>query len=240
MRKIISLAAGLGAAVATIPAAAITTFATFTPTSNVANINFVGAGNAGAIASTPASPVTFRFLDATGTTSVFDVSAIFNFAAGITGGTIVSGIAIAPATAGTTSFTSVAPVTFNGHTGTNLLTAAFTGGAFTGLVGGSAASYVNSQPPSAVTFTSDFLDFSQTTARDISIAINAINPSIGGGPGGLGDFSGSASGLFGADLSSGAGNDIVPEPAAWVMMVAGFGLVGVMTRRRSQMRIVEA
>jgi len=120
------------------------------------------------------------------------------------------------------------------------LTASFSGGKFLGLIGGSVASYVNSQPPSAVTFTSDFIDFSQTTARDISLAINAINPSISGGPNGLGDFSGTASGLFGADLSSGSGNDIVPEPAAWMMMVAGFGLVGVMTRRRSGLRVVEA
>ena len=241
MNSYLLATAGAVAVIAVVPASAITTFATFSPANNSSNFNFTaGAGGTGTVTSTPGSPVTFRFLDATGTNSVFDVAATFNFLASTAAGIVAGGLGIAPATAGILNFTAAAPTTFNGHTGTNLLTASFFGGMFLGLIGGSVASYVNSQPPSAVTFTSDFIDFSQTTARDISVAINAINPSISGGPSGLGDFSGTASGLFGADLSSGSPNGVVPEPASWAMMVAGFGLIGAMKRRRSGPRVVEA
>lgn len=241
MHKRYLAVAAVIAAVASVPAAAITTFATFTPTSNAANINFTGgAGGTGVVSSAPGSAVTFRFLDAAGTTSVFDVGATFNFLASTVGGIVAGGLGIAPATTGTASFTSTGAVNYNGHTGTNLLTAVFRGGAFSGLIGGSVASYVNSQPPSNVTFTSDFIDFSQTTARDISIAINAINPLISGSSSGLSSFDGTASGNFGANLSAGSGSGVVPEPAAWAMMVAGFGLVGAMTRRRATTRTVTA
>ncbi len=231
------LAAASAAMMAVVPASAITTFASFTPLNNGSNINYSAAD--GSVTSTPGSQVTFRFLDPLGTNTVFDTAATFNLTTGTSAGIVAGGLGIAPATSGTINFTAAAPVTFNGKTGTNLLTASFTGGAFSGLIGGSVASYINSQPPSAVTFTSDFIDFSQTTARDLSLTIDAINPGIVGGPSGLADFAGTAGGLFGADLSSGSGLT-VPEPASWAMMVVGFGLVGAMTRRRPTLRVVEA
>lgn len=67
-------------------------------------------------------------------------------------------------------------------------------------------------------------------------------PNFSGGIGGIVNFTGSgvgpatgdrySGGLGGASgviLSSGA----VPEPAAWVLMVAGFGMVGTLARRRT-------
>jgi hypothetical protein len=228
------------AGLSSVPAGAITAFASFSPLSNAPNINFIsGNGGTGTVTSTPGAPVTFRFLDATGSTSVFDVAATFNFLASTAGGLVAGGLGIAPATTGSIHFTSLSAVTYNGHSGTNLLTANFSGGVFSGLVGGSVASFVNSQPPGAVTFTSDFINFSQTTARDISIAINAINPTIATNLGGSSSFAGTASGNFGADLSSGSPSG-VPEPASWAMMIAGFGLVGAMNRRRSTTRHVTA
>jgi hypothetical protein len=240
VKKIYLGLAAAVAAMAVVPASAITAFAAFTPLNNGSNINFTpGAGGTGTVSSTPGSAVTFRFLDATGANSVFDVAATFNFLTSTLSGIVAGGLGIAPASTGSFSFLANAPVSFNGKTGVNLLTGSFAGGAFSGLIGGSVASYVNSQPPSAVTFTSDFLDFSQTTARDISIAINAINPSISGGASGLGEFSGTATGVFGSDLAAGSPNG-VPEPASWAMFVGGFGLIGVMARRRSGLRVVEA
>jgi hypothetical protein len=71
------------------------------------------------------------------------------------------------------------------------------------------------------------------------------------GPGGLGFltnvrslvFGGAAGGVVWDDITLGAGNDplpppalAVPEPAAWAMMLAGFGLAGVMLRRSSPQR----
>lgn len=65
------------------------------------------------------------------------------------------------------------------------------------------------------------------------------------GPGGLGfltgvqslRFAGQASGFVIDDLTFGAGNDplpppAVPEPAAWALLMTGFGLTGLMLRRR--------
>ena len=237
MVKMYLAAAGAALMTALSPAAAITAFATFTPTSNASNLDFSAATST--VTSTPGSFVTFRFLDPTGTTAVFDTTAAFNFSATIANGAVLPGAVFATATSGSTSFTTAAPVSFNGRTGTNLLTATFTGGLFTGVLGGSSASYINSLPPSAVTFTSDFVDFTQSTARDISIAVTSINPLIDVGSGGINDFSGTAGGLFGADVSAGSPLD-VPEPAAWAMMVVGFGLIGTATRRRSRLRAVEA
>lgn len=229
MNKAMLLAAA-AAMVPSVPVAAITTFATFTPTTNASNITFTtGAGGTGSLDSM-AAPVTFRFLDPTGTTTVADFSAVFALTAATGPGTMAGGLGIAPSTTGDLSFTTASAVTFDGHTGTNLLTAHFTGGSLVGLVGGSVASFVTSQPPGTVTFTSDFLSFAGSTSRDIALAIDAINPSLSGGPSGLANFLGTVSGNFGADLSSGSGSD-VPEPAAWVMMVAGFGLVGTIRRR---------
>lgn len=240
MSRIPLVAAAAFAALATVPAGAVTAFASFSPLSNAANIEFIADANgAGTVSSIPGSPVTFRFLDPTGTNSVFDTTANFNFLATTEGGLAAGGLGIAPATAGSFTFTSLGAVTFNGRTGTNLLTAAFTGGVFSGLAGGSVGSFVNSQPQSSVTFTSDFFDFAQTTARDISIAINAINPPLEVSQGGLNAFAGTASGNFGSDLTDGSGAT-VPEPASWAMMVAGFGLIGAVRRRRSGSRVVTA
>lgn len=233
------LAAGLIGLCASVPAMAITTFASFSPLSNVANINFTGMNNGSGTLSALGAPVTFRFLNPTGSTSVLDVAALFNFSALTSGGIVAGGVGIAPVTSGTLNFTSLAATTFNGRTGTNLLTATFTGGAVTGLVGGSVASFVNSQPPSGVVFTSDFFNFSNSTARDISIAINAINPLIAAGAGGMATFDGTASGTFGTDDAGGIGST-VPEPASWAMMIVGFGLVGATARRRARATAIAA
>ena len=239
MKKIIWVASSIAAIAFGVPAAAITTFATFSPLSNAANISFTGSNTGAGTLSSVNTPVTFRFLDASGTTSVFDVASMFNLSATTTSGIVAGGVGIVPVSSGTLSFTSAAATTYNGHTGTNLLTAAFTGGALTGLIGGSVASYINSQPPSAVTFTSDFFDFSTTTARDISLAINAINPSIAASAGGVANFDGTVSGNFGADLAAGSGST-VPEPASWALLIAGFGLVGAVARRRATISKVAA
>lgn len=36
--------------------------------------------------------------------------------------------------------------------------------------------------------------------------------------------------------SLGVGGPVIPEPASWMMMIAGFGLVGGMVRRRGGAR----
>jgi hypothetical protein len=85
-----------------------------------------------------------------------------------------------------------------------------------------------------VSFTSDFLDFSGSSAFDLALAINAINPRllIGNTFNGVAQFSGTVAGNFGADGDPAGTGAVIPEPASWAMMIAGFGLVGASARRR--------
>lgn len=238
MKILTALAVGFGAAISA-PAAAITAFATFTTTSALPSVDFVGSGNGAGVISSVAQAVTFRFLDPLGGPTPTDFAATFNFTANTAGGVVVGGVGVASVPTGTFSFTSATPVTFAGSTGTNLLSGVFTDGALTAKIGGSVASLFNSTPPSTstVTFTSDFLDFSQSLERDLSFAINAINPLIAASSlgGGVANFSGTISGNFGADVIAGNGLPVVPEPGTWLLMIAGFGLVGTAMRRRSTM-----
>jgi hypothetical protein len=234
-----SVTFGLGAALllAAAPASAITTFANFSPTTSSPNISFDGSLSGAGTITSVASPVNFSFLDADGITPAITFSSLMNLTATTGDANLAYGLAILPISAGTLTFTSTSAVTYNGHTGTNLLTVAFSGGSLTGLMGGSTASYGNSTPPNTVTFTSDFLDFSSTTARDLVLGINGINPSLGFAFGGSRSHSGVATGNFGADLSAGSPQGDVPEPASWALMLVGFGMAGGVMR--SQRRRVE-
>lgn len=239
--KLKILIAATGLTLAT-PVFAITAFASFIPDNSVPNIEFTGTGaGAGTLTST-AAPVTFRFLDSLGLGNT-SFSALLNLAITTTDGSVVAGgtLGVLPVSSGTISFTSLGPVMFNGQTGTNLLTATFSGGFVTGQIGGSTANYGNSEPPRTVTFTSDFLDFSSSTARDLALAIAAINPLLDADSvfGGVANFSGTVAGNFGVDGSVGIPGAI-PEPGTWLLMVAGFGLIGSAMRRRSSVPVVTA
>lgn len=226
--KLLMVGAAL-AVLAASPASAITAFATFTPVGSNSNVFASGS-----TISSVGEAVTFRFLDPNGSSAFTDVAALLNFTANIANGATFAGIGIIPVNSGTISFTTAAPVTFGGHTGSNLLTAIIGGGgAFTGPINGSVAAYGNSRPPNDVTFTSDFLDFSQSTARDVALAINAINPSltaanIAAGTG----FAGTLSGNFGSDSVNGFPFP-VSEPASLALMALGLGFVVARARRAS-------
>jgi hypothetical protein len=227
----LGLACGAAALLlAAAPASAITTFADFSPASNMANLFYTGTlDGTGSITST-AAPVQFSFLNPDGTSDLVTFDALMDFSAMTGSAQVVSGLAILPISAGTIAFTSASAVTYNGHTGTNLLTVSFDGGALTGALGGSTANYGASTPPYTVNFTSDFLDFSGSTTRDLALAIDAINPSVGFAFGSSRFNAGSITGNFGADISTGLPEGAVPEPASWAMMLCGFGLAGSVLR----------
>ena len=239
MKLLSMLALGASVAVAA-PAAAITTFAAFLPQSATPNIQFTGAPDGAGTLSSVSQPVTFRFLDTVGGGPSTDFDAIFNLNATTTGGMVFSGTGIAPVTSGSFSFTSASPVTFGGITGNNLLSGFFSGGAVTAQIGGSTANYGNSTPPRTVVFTSDFLNFSESTARDMALAIGGINPLIEAASfdQGMGSFSGTVVGNFGSDVFAGGGLPVVPEPGTWALMIGGFGFVGTAMRRRKTMATV--
>jgi len=221
---------------AAAPVSAVTIFADFTPTSNQPNIQYSGSVAGNGTISDLGQLVHFSFLNPDGTPSGTSFDALMTLNATTGAATTVGGLAVLPVLTGSVSFTTASAVTWGSHTGTNLLTANFTGGSFASLVGGSTATYGNSTPPNTVTFTSDFLDFSGSTTRDVALAVDAINPPVGVLFGGRRLHTGSVSGNFGADISSGSPQG-VPEPASWALMFAGFGLAGSVLR--SQRRRTE-
>ena len=230
--KLSIVTTALVAFAAASPAYAVTAFATFTPQSSDSNVFASGSS-----LSSIDQPVTFRFLDPNGSTATTDVSALLNFSSTISNGAVFGGIGIIPVTSGTISFTALAPITLGGRTGSNLLTAVFgDGGAFTGPVGGSTATYGNSTPPNSITFTSDFLDFSDSNARDLALSINAINPlltaaNIAANVG----FAGTISGNFGVDTVGGFPFPVA-EPTSLALLALGVGFMAT-RKRRSQAAI---
>jgi len=232
---------GVGAALllAAAPASAITTFADFSPASNAPNITYLGVEDGSGTLSSVDQLVHFAFLNPDGSVSGTTFDAMMNLTATTGAATLVGGgsLALLPISNGTLTFTSVAPVTWGGHTGTNLLSVDFSGGFLSAILGGSTASYGTSTPPFSVHFTSDFLDFSSSTARDLALAIDAINPSVGFAFGGTRANFGTMSGNFGSDATAGNPQGVVPEPGSWALMFAGFGLVGSVLR--SQRRRAE-
>jgi len=224
---------------AAAPASAITTFADFSPASSLSNVIYTGALDGSGTISSTAAPVKFSFLNPDGS-SLMTFDALMDLAATTGTAQVFSGLAILPISAGTLAFTTDHSVTYNGHTGTNLLTVTFDGGALTGALGGSTANYGASTPPYTVNFTSDFLDFSGSSARDLALAIDAINPSVGFAFGSSRFNAGTVTGNFGADVVSGQPQGVVPEPASWAMMLFGFGLAGsvLRTQRRRTTDVV--
>lgn len=239
MSKLAVFGAGAALALAAAPASAITIFADFTPASTNPNVTYVGDDSGAGTITSLDELVHFNFLNPDGSVSGTTFDAMMNLTATTGAATLAGGgsIALLPITDGVITFTATSPVTWNGHTGTNLLTVDFSGGVLSAILGGSTASYGTSTPPFSVNFTSDFLDFSTSTARDLAFAINAINPNVGFAFGGTRLNTGSISGNFGSDATSGNPQGVVPEPASWALMFAGFGLIGGVLR--SQRRRTE-
>lgn len=229
MSKLAVLGAGAALLLAAAPVSAVTIFADFSPSSNQPNIQYSGSAAGDGTITDMGQLVHFSFLNPDGSPSSTSFDALMTLTATTGAATTAGSLAILPVLTGTLNFTAVSPVTWGGHTGTNLLSVSFTGGAFTSLLAGSTATYGNSTPPNVVNFTSDFLDFTGSTVRDIALAVDAINPPVGTLFGGGRLHTGSVSGNFGADISSGSPQG-VPEPASWALMLGGFGLAGIVLR----------
>jgi len=238
MSKLAVFGAGAALALAAAPVSAVTIFADFTPATTAANVTYVGDDSGAGTITSIDQLVHFNFLNPDGSVNGTSFDAILNLTATTGAATVVGGSsALLPVTNGRATFTALSPVSWNGSTGTNLLTVDFSGGVLSAILGGSTATYGTSTPPFSVNFTSDFLDFSTSTERDLAFAINAINPKVGFAFGGGRLNQGSLSGNFGSDATSGNPQGVVPEPASWALMFAGFGLIGGVLR--SQRRRTE-
>ena len=220
---------GVGAALllATAPASAVTTFADFSPASNAPNILYVGADDGSGTLSSVDQLVHFHFLNPDGSISGTTIDAMMNLTATTGAATVVGGsLALLPISNGTLTFTATAPVTWGGHTGTNLLSVDFSGGFLSAILGGSTANYGNSTPPFTVNFTSDFLDFSHVVAKDFSLSFSGASPTFSAPLG----SSGRSSRFSGTGTFASEPEPQVPEISTWGMMVLGFGGAGLAMR----------
>jgi len=170
--------------------------------------------------------------------ALFSFAAVSTSAPSLTGGTFSQLF-----DSGTLSFTRTTPLyklnKFGNPTGaalTNLLTVTFTDAVLTAGVNGTTMGFSASSPASTINFTSDFRSFTKPgwlTAYDFALAGNSasapitratIDPSLTNvtGTRTLNSFRVATVGTFAASA--------VPEPANWLMMLVGFGLIGLVRR----------
>lgn len=146
--------------------------------------------------------------------------------------------------AGTFSFRSTSAISVNGinyAAGSNLLSGTFNDVSISGQTNASAAAYNGSTGGgSTILFTSDFVTFVPGTDYDMSISLTSLAPLLFATPGSaLRSFEAYSTGSFSSDPAP-IVNGGVPEPSAWAMLIAGFGLVGFQARRRRNAAIVAA
>lgn len=170
------------------------------------------------------------------------LDAAYSFDATATSGSVAQtagGFVYQPIVSGTFSFTytGASDIIINHvvyHTGSNLLSATFTGGTIAGQSGATSGSATASTSVGGetITYSSAFINFSRTTDQDLSISLSSITRGLSASPyQALRSFAATTTGSFSTDplptLSS-----ATPEPASWAMLVAGFGLVGMARRGR--------
>lgn len=209
----LAVASSLALVAFAIPAsAANTTFAQFIQSGPGRIVSYGNSGGSNTL-SVVNAPTTFSILDFG---SVGLGPATFNLSASSSAPVVALGQSFEqPFWSGTMSFT-------NGLT--NLLSVSFTNAVFTVDDGKSSGALASGFPPHTITFTSDVINVSGLTTKDFSLAFNAFSPLFSIGTDGLGTaFDASAAGTF-----AGA----VPEVQSWIMMIMGFGAVGVAARNR--------
>lgn len=240
--------------------AVVETFATYTAVGG-ANVRYVNSGNGAGRANdatyftitnpTDTAPgavlVNFSFLEPLLAPFVTNVAALYTLNSSFARGNpavgnpnfTISGFS------GNFSFVTTSAITVSGPglitttyaAGSNLLSGTFSGGSLLGTIGGTAAATFTSGPNSpAFTYTSDFLNFKDDATFDRATSLTAINARLAiTANGALRNFRAVNSGQFSSDPAPvAAAASLVPEPASWAMLVAGFGLVGASLRRRSR------
>ncbi len=261
-----ALAAGVVFAAASPASAVVTTFATYSAKGG-ANIRFVNSGNSTQrttdatfyttktpTATTPGGVlVDFSFLQPQLAPYFTNITAIYTLNGSVAKNTAPiasSGFFIQSGVSGSFSFLTTTAITVGGpnfvpHTyaaGSNLLSGTFNSGNIVGTIGSSAgSSFASGNNGTTITFTSDFLDFTNVGELDRSQSLNAVTPSFSRHAavsgrlinGALNSFRATASGQFSSDPAPLINGLItVPEPQSWSLMIIGFGLVGVAVRSR--------
>jgi hypothetical protein len=209
-------------------AADLVTFAQYTQIGTSANLGFAqSASKTGGTLATIGTPqVNFTFLE-----SGLSERADFKFTATAPDGTPASMTGPSDfqqdGLSGSFSFLSRNAFDFNSThyaAGSNLLSATFDDGSINSTATSGSASD-STLGGHLINFTSSVIDTSGFTAEDFSFSLTGARPSISAEAGqSLSNFTASSTGSF----SSAA----VPEPAAWALMLVGFGGMGAVLRRR--------
>jgi hypothetical protein len=155
----------------------------------------------------------------------------------------VSGFLIQPNLTGAFSFLSTTALTVGSTTyaaGSNLLSGSFTDVTIAGQNNASSAAYNGSTGGGAIiTYTSDFLTFAPGSDYDLSISLGSLAPLLSATAGqALNSFRAYSTGSFSSEPAPTV--NAVPEPAVWGLMIVGFGLIGVQSRRRTGINTVAA
>lgn len=259
LKSLAALALTVGTiVVATAPCeAAAITFAQYSAMGTTSNIRWTNngstnsngtgghfysvAGNATtSVAAT--TDVSFSFLQPAMSPYVTNVVAAFKLDATAPSGNpafLGGSFLIQPGISGNFSFLTTTAITIGSVThaaGSNLLSGTFTNAAIAGNRSGSSGGLsASSSPTTLITYSSDFLTFDNSAVFDFSLSLTSIlsvveAAPIGGSPAyAMRSFRGLSGGGFSSDPAPTAE---VPEPAVWGMMIVGFGMVGVQSRRR--------
>ena len=135
------------------------------------------------------------------------------------------------ATAGSISFTRDTAADEGNGTRTNLLTVSFTNAELDASQNGGSFTF-KSNANSVITFSSDFLDFTNVVNKDFSFSFSGASPTFNAPLGSSSrSMAFSGSGTFASDPAP-LVVGLVPEPASWGMMLVGFGAIGGIARRR--------
>lgn len=122
-------------------------------------------------------------------------------------------------------------------TRTNLLTVSFTKAELNASQNSGSFTF-KSNADSVITFTSDFLDFTNVLSKDFSFSFSGASPTFNAALGSSSrNLAFSGSGTFASDPAPLVPGD-VPEPASWALMLGGFGLLGMTLRTRKASQTV--
>lgn len=240
--KLLALGAMAAAVLGSVPAAAITTFASFSPSDTSRNVRYTDGALYTAPGGTggPSSVNVLFTILVGGNPALQGVSATYTLNALVPGGTLpATGAFNLDNATGTFSILSNQAIAAGGivyAAGSNLLSGSFVGGFLDGTLDGTAGVVRGSTTGGvSIAFTSDFLDFGNVGEFDFSLPLTAVTPPFGPADGTIQGFSASMGGQFSSEPLPILGG--VPEPESWAMMVLGFGLVGAVTRRRAPVTV---
>lgn len=223
------------------------TFADYGAVGSAANLDWTQSSSlTSGVLSTPGSGVStsFSFLSAplsslTGLSALFTLTATAPAVDPVDPGLLAGGVAAQKGLTGAFNFSYAGstPLVVGTHTyltGATLLHGTFSGAELFGLNFGSTTSLQDAVLSGGVVgFTSDFINFSSTGDKALSLALTSVLPIYGALKGSsLLSFTGVSTGSFASDLSSGGGGGGIPEPAVWAMLLTGFAGVGLVVRRR--------